>query len=396
MRDLEPKVLLVQPPFLDTALEAASQAGIPKDHIFQFSDEPTAPRNGIADWLAMLGTSWEGERYRWPDLSPQESRTTIATVNFSSGTTGLPKGVCITHANLIANVEQSLFMLYAETATPYSQQGAAAPPPSFRPPPERHVGMLPLYHAFGQSWILFIALRLGQPVYIMPTFHYEAFLAVVARHRVTMLQVPPPVLAMLCKRPETSRYDLGSLRRMVVGAAPLSRELQNEAQRRFGVQISQGWGMTEATCAGLLVPGGLRDESGSVGVLAPGTEARIVDEDDDGEKTTTVVAVVAPAGGQGEEKGHGRVRRGELLVRGPQVCLGYWRNARATKETLTEDGWLRTGDVVEVDTKGWFWVVDRKKELIKVNALQVAPAELEKLLLENEHISDAAVVGITV
>lgn len=385
MRNLEPKLLLVQPMFLETALHAASQAGIPKDRIFQFSDEPkhVPIKNGIADWRTMLGTSAGGKNYRWPRFSPEESRTTIATVNFSSGTTGLPKGVCITHANIIANVEQTIFMRYAETATPYdierkSQQGK---PPPFQPPTERYVGILPLYHAFGQSWILFIALRLQHPVYIMPTFHYEHFLEVVAKYKVTMLQVPPPVLTMMCKRPETSKFDLSSLQKMVVGAAPLSRELQNEIQSRFQVHVIQGWGMTEVTCGGIFVPGGIKDERGSIGMLLPGTEARIVGEDG---------AVVVRK--QGEK---GRGQRGELLVKGPQICLGYWRNEGATKETLSEDGWLQTGDVVEVDEKGWFWIVDRKKELIKVNAFQVAPAELELLLLENEHVSDAAVVGIT-
>lgn len=391
MKNLGPKVLLVHPDFLQTALEAASQAGIPKDHVFQFSDEPTTTTtgSGAADWRSMLGTPAQGDRYRWPALSAEEARATVATVNFSSGTTGLPKGVCVTHANLIANAEQSLFLRYAATATPYvqpphqrpshqrRQQQQQQPERRFQPPRETYIGMLPLYHAFGQSWILFIALRLRHPVYVMRAFRYEAFLAAVARHRVTELQVPPPVLAMLCKRPETGAYDLRSLRRVVSGAAPLSRELQNEVRRRFGVQVLQGWGMTEITCAGLFVPGGVPDERGSVGVLAPGTEARLVREDGE------------------EEEGGGRGLRGELFVRGPQVCLGYWRNEKATRETISEDGWLRTGDVVEVDDKGWFWIVDRKKELIKVNALQVAPAELEQLLLENEHIADAAVVGIT-
>lgn len=392
MRNLEPKALLVQPVFLPTALEAASHAGIPKDRIFQFSDAPVSQQDGIEDWRSMLATSSEAESYHWPDLSPEESRTTIATINFSSGTTGLPKGVCITHANLIANIEQSIFMTYAESSTPYDsekahrqqqqqQQGGRGTGP-FTPPEERYVGFLPLYHAFGQSWILLIALRLGHPVYIMPSFHYEEFLQTVARYKITMLQVPPPVLTMLCKRPETARYDLGSLRRIVAGAAPLSRELQNEVQSRFRVQVIQGWGMTEVTCGGLLVPGGLSDMRGSVGVLFPGTQARLVG--DDGE-----VAVRRAGGTPG-----GRELRGELLIKGPQVCLGYWRNEKATAETLCENGWLRTGDVVEVDEHGWFWIVDRKKELIKVNAFQVAPAELEQLLLENEHVSDAAVVGI--
>lgn len=281
----------------------------------------------------------------------------------------MPKGVCISHSNLIANAEQSIFLRYA--GKPYSVAD--------RPKDEKYVGMLPLYHAFGQSWIFFMALKLGVPTYIMRAFRYEEFLGVVQRFQVTMLQVPPPVLTMLSKRGETARYDLSSLREIVSGAAPLSRELQNEVQRRFGVQVIQGWGMTEVTCCGMLVPGGVPDERGSVGVLAPGTEAKLVDE----------------AGREIARKGVGRSEGGELLVRGPQVMLRYWRNEAATRDTLGPDGWLSTGDVCEVDEKGWFWVVDRKKELIKVNAFQVAPAELEQILLQNEHVSDAAVVGIT-
>lgn len=389
MRNLEPKVLLVQPPFLQTALEAASQVGIRRDHIFQFSDEPFASstQNGeVADWRSMLGTPAQGDGYRWPSLSSEESRTTVAAINFSSGTTGFPKGVCVTHANLIANVEQSLFLRYAETTTPYVYQQQQQQPPQqrqqeFSPPQERYVGMLPLYHAFGQHWILLIPLRLRHPVYLMKAFQYEAFLQTVTRYKITMLQVPPPVLTMLCKRPETMDYDLSSVRLVFSGAAPLSRELQNEVQTRFHMQIVQGWGMTELTCAGAMMPGGSTDSSGSVGVLVPLTEGRLVD--DEGQLVTRR---------QGEK---GRGQRGELLVKGPQVCLGYWRNEGATRETLSEDGWLRTGDVVEVDERGWVWIVDRKKELIKVNAFQVAPAELEKILLENEHVYDAAVVGIT-
>lgn len=278
--------------------------------------------------------------------------------------------MCISHFNLIANAEQFIYLRYAEK--PYSIAD--------RPRDERYVGMLPLYHAFGQSWIFFMALKLRVPTYIMRVFGYSDFLGVVQRFRVTMLQVPPPVLTMLCKRAETARYDLSSLRDVVSGAAPLSRELQNEVQRRFGVQVMQGWGMTEVTCGGALVPGGVPDERGSVGVLAPGTEGKLVDE--------AGAEIVRGSGA-------GRSESGELLVRGPQVMLGYWRNEAATRDTLGADGWLRTGDVCVVDEKGWFWVVDRKKELIKVNAFQVAPAELEQLLLQNEHVADAAVVGIT-
>lgn len=372
MKNLGAKVLLVEPIFLKTGLEAAAQADIPRSHIFQFSDRPVPIQSGIADWRSMLGTPPEGEAYRWPRLTPEESKNTIATINFSSGTTGLPKGVGISHYNLIANSEQTVVLRYAEK--PYALAHR---------PEERYIGFLPLYHAFGQSWIFFLAVRLGVPTYVMRTFQFETFLRVLQQFRITTLQAPPPVLAMLCKRAETARYNLRSLKEIISGAAPLGRELLGEVQRRFGVQVLQGWGMTEVTCCGMLTPGGIPDDRGSVGVLAPSTEAKLVD--DKGNE------VGQPGPGTGKKSAEG-----ELLVRGPQVMLRYWRNEQATRDTLGPDGWLRTGDVCVVDDKGWFWVVDRKKELIKVNAFQVAPAELEQILLENEHVADAAVVGITV
>lgn len=131
--------------------------------------------------------------------------------------------------------------------------------------------------------------------------------------------------------------------------------------------------MTEVTCGAIHVPGGIRDDSGSVGLLHPNCECKLVDDN-----------------------GHlvGPGQPGEIWIRGPQICLGYWKNEKATRETIDEEGWLKTGDIA-IAKDNWFWIVDRKKELIKVNALQVAPAELEAILLQNDHVADAAVVGIT-
>jgi 4-coumarate--CoA ligase len=212
---------------------------------------------------------------------------------------------------------------------------------------------------------------------------------------------------MLARRPETKDYDISSLKYIMCGAAPLSRDLQNEVSDRFGFRITQGWGyvlqplllllpsdyftsrgnlkhpdaenmnrMTETTCAGMHVPGGAIDDSGAAGLLDPNTEGKLID--DNGNEVTELNIP------------------GELFVRGPQMCMGYWRNEAATRETLSQDGWLRTGDVAKINENGWLWIVDRKKELIKVNGLQVAPAELEALLLTHPAIADAAVVGITV
>ncbi|KAI0121195.1 4-coumarate-CoA ligase [Xylariales sp. AK1849] len=358
------KTILVHPDHVKTAIAAADKAGFPRSRIFLFSDFDNAAEEGVADWRTFIGTEAEGERYRWPDLSPEESKTTVATINYSSGTTGLPKGVCVSHANLIANVAQTIFMRYAHK--PYAFESR---------PQERWIGFLPLYHAYGQLYTMLMSIKLRVPIYIMTEFRYEEFLSHIGRYRITSLQIAPPILVMLSKRPETARYDLSSLKDCLCGAAPLSRELQNECQRRFRMQINQGWGMTEVTCGALHVPGGIMDNNGSVGQLDPNCEAKLVDDD-------------------GREVGVGQP--GEIHVKGPNIMLRYWRNEAATKECLDEDGWLKTGDVAVCNEEGFFWIVDRKKELIKVNALQVAPAELEGVLLENEHIADAAVVGITI
>ena len=218
-----------------------------------------------------------------------------------------------------------------------------------------------------------MAPKLLIPIYIMQKFQYEDFLQSIQQFRITHLQIAPPILVMLDKRPETSRYDLSSVKNILCGAAPLSKQLQTSISQKFNVFIIQGWGMTEVTCGAIHVPGGRKDDSGSVGLLHPNCQCKLVDDD-------------------GKLVGPGQP--GEILIRGPQVCLGYWKNEMATKETINGEGWLKTGDIA-IAKDNWFWIVDRKKELIKVNALQVAPAELEAILLQNDHVADAAVVGIT-
>ncbi|PVH75440.1 4-coumarate-CoA ligase [Cadophora sp. DSE1049] len=357
MRILEPKTLLVHTNLLKSALEAAAKVGIPESRLLQFSDEEVPTHEGVFDWRTMLGTSAQGKSYRWSRFTPEQAKTTIATINFSSGTTGLPKGVCISHFNLIANVEQSIALWYTKS-----------------PRPERFIGVLPLYHAFGQTCVLSMALKLLVPVYVMKAFQYDAFLETIQNYRITTLHVSPSILTMMSKRPETERYDLSSLETILSSAAPLSRQLQNECSDRLNVDIIQAWGMTEATCGATMVPRGVNDDTGSVGALFPSTECKLLDDDG-----SSVLKLGKP---------------GEIYIRGPQVCLGYWKNEQATKKTIDQDGWLKTGDIMICDQRGFLKVVDRKKELIKVNGFQVASAELETVLLENEQIVDAAVVGV--
>ncbi|KAH4035445.1 hypothetical protein HBI80_039180 [Parastagonospora nodorum] len=358
----EAQFILAHPSLATTALAAAKGAGLPTGRVFMFSDELNAPYEGCQDWRSFLPSEAEGDAYSFPVLSAKEAVTTTATVNFSSGTTGIPKGVEVSHHNIIANLDQTIFMRYLNK--PWKADTR---------PRETWIGFLPLYHAYGQLYTIAMAQKLQIPVYIMKKFEYEPFLRTIQDQKVTHLQIAPPIMVMLSKRPETAKYDLSSVTDILCGAAPLSKELQNEISRKLDCEIVQGWGMTEVTCGAIHVPGGTVDDSGSVGQLDPNCECMLLDDD-------------------GKEVPDGQP--GELHVRGPNICLGYWRNPAATKESITSDGWLKSGDVAIVKN-GWFWIVDRKKELIKVNALQVAPAELEAVLLEFDPIADAAAVGIT-
>ncbi|KAL8799737.1 MAG: hypothetical protein Q9182_005680 [Xanthomendoza sp. 2 TL-2023] len=198
-------------------------------------------------------------------------------------------------------------------------------------------------------------------------------------------------MVLLAKRPETSKYDLKSLRDITCGAAPLSAELEHEVSRMLNVPIHQGWGMTEATCGGSSTLATGHTSAGSVGVLYPNLQGRLVADD-------------------GQEVGEGEP--GELWLSGPTISLGYWKNDKATKDTITHEGWLKTGDVAVLRDER-LYIVDRKKvrvsafkvgwkkglfsqELIKVRGFQVAPAELEAALLEHDDIADAAVVGMQI
>ncbi|KAL8837300.1 MAG: hypothetical protein Q9170_002557 [Blastenia crenularia] len=383
LKDTGAQLLLSHPSLLNTACSAAKRVGIPDNRIFQFSEQENVPTYGILDWRALTSTDSDAQSYQWKHINEDEATRTIAAINYSSGTTGLPKGVCISHYNLIANVAQTGFMKTADTTW-----DAAS---------ERWIGFLPMYHAYGQLYFCLLAPKLGVPVYVMKQFNFEQMLQTIQRYRVTRLQVAPPVMVLLGKRPETTRYDLSSLKDITCGAAPLSGELQQDVSRKLNVYIKQGWGMTEATCSGLNTVG---DEgiTGSVGALFPNIEGKLMGED----------GLEVPDG-----------QAGELWLRGPNVSLGYWRNEKATKELITPDGWLKSGDIA-VLREGSVFVVDRKKvkdfcsysplsntmtfsqanlvikELIKVKGFQVAPAELEAALLENDDIADAAAVGINI
>lgn len=245
IKDTQAAILFVHPDHLTTAFTAAQEAGLPSSRIFLFSNVVCAKTHGICDWRSILGSDDESARYSVDTISGDQAVKTVATLNYSSGTTGLPKGVCISHYNLCANVTQSISVRYLNEA---------------KSPLEKWVCFLPLYHAYGQLNVCLLAVKLQIPVYILKAFDFIEVLRVIQTYKVTQLQLAPPVMVLLAKRPETAQYDLSSLTHIGCGAAPLSRDLQNKVSDKFNVPINQGWGMTEVTCSGSGVPLGQGDE----------------------------------------------------------------------------------------------------------------------------------------
>ncbi|QKW23475.1 AMP-binding protein [Kitasatospora sp. NA04385] len=291
-----------------------------------------------------------------PHLDPA---TDLAVLPYSSGTTGLPKGVMLTHRSVSTNLAQTDALLGPR-------------------PGERVLAVLPFFHVYGLAAVLNRPLRARSTVVVLPRFDLEQFLTAVQRHRIEALYVAPPIVLALAKHPLVDRFDLSSVRYVLSAAAPLDADLAAAAARRLGLpHLLQGYGMTELSPVTHLVPPGEpHPPVGTVGRLAPGTELRIRALD-------------------GPPRDLGPGEDGELLFRGPQVMKGYLGRAAETAAAVDPDGWLHTGDVGRVDVDGWLFVVDRVKELIKYKGYQVAPAELEALLLTHPRITDAAVVGVT-
>jgi acyl-CoA synthetase (AMP-forming)/AMP-acid ligase II len=356
LTDSKATMLITVSPLLPQAKEAAAAVGISDDQLVVLDGADGHP--SAADLLGAGATPPE------PRFDPA---THLAVLPYSSGTTGNPKGVMLTHRNLVANVAQIR-------------------PVQDVQPDDVVIAILPFFHIYGMTVLLNAVLHARARLVMMPAFDLEGFLANIQKHKVTVAFIAPPVAVALAKHPLVDSYDLSTLRAVLSGAAPLDEDLGHAVADRIGCPVVQGYGMTELSPVSHCTPfdGGKRlvgsvAPIGAVGWTAANSASRLIHPDTGDE-------IDIPAKGLSET--------GELWFKGPNVMAGYLGNEDATRETIDDDGWLRTGDLARVDSSGCVYIVDRLKELIKYKGYQVPPAELEAVLLTHPAIADAAVIGV--
>lgn len=352
-KDAGAKAVVTQRALLPVALKAAKMAGMPEDRIILLGEERD-PGMRFKHFTAIRKASGTN-RYRRRKLNPD---TDLAFLAYSSGTTGLPKGVMLSHRNIISDV----LMITGSVGKSYNWEQ------------DKILGVLPFFHIYGLTGLIHQPLYRGIELVVMPAFNLEVFCRTIQDHKITMAYVAPPVVVHLSRSDIVKNFDLSSLRMITSGAAPLTRELVDAVYARLKLKVNQAYGLSETSPMTHTQPWDEWYSSvGSVGKMFPNMTAKYISA-------------------EGKELGPGEP--GELWLKGPNVFKGYWKNPAATKDAITEDGYFKTGDVGFQDKEHNFYITDRVKELIKYKGFQVAPAELEGLLMDNQKVYDVAVIGI--
>jgi acyl-CoA synthetase (AMP-forming)/AMP-acid ligase II len=337
-------------PLLAGAEAAAAEVGIDADHLIVM--------DGVDGHPSLLDLISEQAPAPEVDFDPA---THVAVLPYSSGTTGRPKGVMLSHRNLVANVAQSFGTIGVDHG-------------------EVVLAVLPFYHIYGLTVLLNFALKTRSALVTMPRFDLPEFLRIIQDQKCTWVFIAPPIAVALAKHPLVDQYDLSSVKAIFSGAAPLDANLAGAVAKRIDTTVRQGYGMTELSPVSHVIPLARDDISlDNIGLALPNLESKLVDPE-------TGKEIAVPTSGVSEP--------GELMCKGPNVMLGYLGNEEATKSTLESDGWLHTGDIATVDSDGIYKIVDRLKELIKYKGYQVAPAVLEAVLLTHPKIADSAVIGV--
>ncbi|EFA77241.1 4-coumarate-CoA ligase [Heterostelium album PN500] len=287
-----------------------------------------------------------------------DQKKDIAIVPFSSGTSGLHKGVLLSHFNLVANVLQGI-----ECEKRFYEKDSV------------FLGCTPFFHIYGLTMLVLLPVISKVKTIVIPRFNLQIFLELIQRYKATMAYVVPPVIVMLGKSKIVNDYDLSSLKVLFSGSAPLSNLVEQSINERFQgkIKIKQAYGLTETSPIAMVNPSD-NIKVGSAGKLVSNMIAKVISIED---KSILGVREV-----------------GEICLAGPNIMIGYHNNQEATKNTIDSEGFLHTGDIGYVDEDGYFYITDRIKELIKVKGYQVPPAELEGVLMKNSEILDCCVIGI--
>ncbi|KAJ1899530.1 hypothetical protein LPJ66_002050 [Kickxella alabastrina] len=293
----------------------------------------------------------------------KEAQETPAFIVLSSGTTGLSKGVVLSHSNVIANMLQNTIVEEYDSSVCLANITVKN---------RALISCLPCFHIYGLVIMLLYSVAKGHHQVVMPKYDLELFCQLVAKHKAASAHLVPLIIIQLAKNPIVNNYDLSSLVYILSGAAPLTNETQSEIQRRLGCHVMQAYGMSEASP---VTHRGPTDgvPVGSVGYLLPSMQCKVIDD-------------------QGNELGVGEA--GEICTRGPNIMLGYLNDPQATAQTIDKDGFIHSGDIGYVNSRGCYFISDRKKELIKYKAFQIAPAEIEGILVAHPAVLDAAVIPV--
>ena len=374
LKDSGAKAIVTTSVALQNVEDACQQIGIPKHNILLLDNDHDS-RGRIKNWKSLL-VAQSTASYQPPHISP---KTDLAFLVYSSGTTGRPKGVKLSHYNITSNILQ----LQIGEQGNVTWNGAKTSPgiPKAKGLGDVVLSSLPFFHIYGLTVLVLNPIYTGATSIVMSKFYIETFCGIIQRHKVTYAYIVPPIALLLSKHPCISNYDLSSIRMMNSGAAPLTDELVKSVYKRTGVRVKQGYGLSETSPAAFFQRWEDWESTvGSSGWLVPNMQAKfctvpVAEGESDGSKEL-------PAG-----------ETGELYLRGPNIFLGYHNNDAATQGCLSTDGWFRTGDVGYLDERGNLFISDRVKELIKYKGFQVPPAELEGYLIDHPSVSDAAVVG---
>ncbi|MGN5518018.1 long-chain fatty acid--CoA ligase [Halopseudomonas sp. Lyrl_26] len=298
----------------------------------------------------------DGDYRAHPQGDPASS---LAVLQYTGGTTGVPKGAMLTHANITASCSQLEAILRD----------------ALEPGRERVLAVLPPFHIYALMVNMIFGVRMGSEVYLHPRFDAESVLREIHDNRITTFPGVPTMFIGLAAHPLTEQLDLTSLKLCNSGGAPLPLEVQQRYSQMAGCALREGWGMTETTTAGTFTPRDGEPRPGSCGLPIPGAIIRI-----------------APLDGSPGSLPPGEC--GEVCIAGPNVTPGYWKRPDATAEAMTEDGFLRTGDVGYMDEKGWVYIVDRTKDMILCSGYNVYPRVIEEAIYEHPSVEEVAVIGV--